>query len=314
MGDARGHLAESAQLLAPDELILGLGQLFVGPRPVLVETRAAQGEGGQAGQIAQHPFVVFREPMLHAAKGEHSDHLGAREHGHADPVPHGHGGLARLHSPPSALAEVVIRADRAAGLRDERGEASPLRAAKRRRVEHPRAVTKEGKRNEVSRGLVGDSEDHVADVEEPRDLALDGFDHVLLVELARYRAREIVQDGQLGEQRLRLLQSEPGLTRELGILHGEADLRGYALDEPHFLGRELPPGAPPDEEDGAHRRAMGHGGREEHGMGLEILEDGLGKARVVPDIGRPGRAASSVSSPSLKTDSALSASGRTAST
>jgi hypothetical protein len=62
------------------------------------------------------------------------------------------------------------------------------------------------------------------------------------------------------------------LSRQLHVLHAEADLGGHALDEPHLRLAELAPGLPPDQEDRPDRLTPHGGGSEEDGVGADVLE------------------------------------------
>jgi len=89
------------------------------------------------------------------------------------------------------------------------------------------------------------------------------------------------------QQRLGLGQLRPCLPRELGVLHGQAHLRGHALDQADLRRREDAPGPPPDEEQTAHGRAMGHGRHEQH----RVLGKRAGplavEARIVQHVRAP---------------------------
>src|SRR5258707_668407 len=51
------------------------------------------------------------------------------------------------------------------------------------------------------------------------------------------------------QERLRLVELQLRLSRQIHVLHAEADLGGHALDEPHLRLPELASGLPPDQED-----------------------------------------------------------------
>ena len=68
MGHPRGHLAERAELLGAHELVLGGAQLAEGPRPLLVEARAAEHEGDELGDVDEEPLVPLGERAVRAAQ------------------------------------------------------------------------------------------------------------------------------------------------------------------------------------------------------------------------------------------------------
>ena len=93
------------------------------------------------------------------------------------------------------------------------------------------------------------------------------------------------------QQGLRLLQLGRGLARQLRVLHAEADLGGHALQQAHLRIRELPPGLPPHQEQGADRLAAHGGGREQHRVRVETGHRLRVEARIRPGVRRPRGAA-----------------------
>ena len=286
---ARGHLAQRAELLAAHQLILGQRQVLVGAGAVLVEPRAAKRQRRQARDVGEHALVGFGEGPVAAAQRQDADHLGAGQHGHADPVRQDWSALRGLHASTGAFPDVVVRPDGPARRRDAGHEPHAGVDGAPRRLDLAHAVLRPQERHHLRRGLVHDGQDHVAGVEEARHLAVDGLDHVLLAQLARDGAGEVVEHRQLGEQRLALLEPEPRLARQVGVVHEQPDLGGHAFDQAHLLRRERAPGLPPDEEHPADRLAAGQGGREEDGVRADALEHLLVDAGIVLHVRGPGR-------------------------
>jgi len=290
--DARGHLAERAQLLRAHELVLGGRQLAERPRALLVETRGAQRQRGEVRDVPEQPLVGVGVRALEVADGDRAEHVVARLHGHPEPVGVAQAVADRLHAAPRALVRVVRRPECRAFLEDELHEPDAVQRVAMRRIVVPGAGDDPEGDDDVAHILVAHEHDHVPHVHHAREVRVDGLDERGAVELARHGAREVVEGREL-------LHLAPVLAEQARVLHGHADLARQRFEQ-HQLGlRHVARGVPPHARERADHALLRHDRDEDLALvrqrahevrqpGVVLAEDGdrgppaLHRVRVEP--------------------------------
>ena len=256
VGDAGGHLAERAQLFRADELVLRGRQLAVGARALREEPHAAQGEGGEIGDVGEEALVGLREGPIGAPDADHAEDRVAGAQGHPHPVREPHDILHRLHASARTLPCIVVGADGASLIEDE-----PLQPPRRS------LRTRFGERTEIGpvtppchdlelTTVRGEKHHDAGDREDPGHLREDHVEHRGAVELSGQGPRQRVQHGEL-------LDLPSILLEEPRVLDGDARLAGDGLDERQLALAEIPGLAPPHRGKAPDHPLLGHDGDEE---------------------------------------------------
>jgi len=153
----------------------------VGARALLVESCAAQREGGQIRDAREHALVALGEGPVAAPEREHAERAVVRDHGHSEPVRQiealGHG----VDVAPTALVDVGIGPYGPSPVEDRSREARRVARGVPERAVLTSAVLHAQDHFQTGGRLLGEQDHHVPRVEEARHLLRDGVEHLGVV-------------------------------------------------------------------------------------------------------------------------------------
>ena len=280
VGHAGGHLPHRAELLRTDQLVLRRRQLRVRARALLEEPRAPERERGQVRDAGEQALIAVREGSVEAP-----EHAARRASGFQLPAaPRANAGTPRSPRSVRRIGASTRRGSRPSGSGRPVSSTTPdspaASSGNRRRLAVWRwPLTTRMTTSTSSLDSSWNSDQEVPDVEQSRDVLVDGIEQAFLVQLAGHRSRQLMEHGELFQAAL-VVAEQPG------VVQRDSGLARDGFHEPHLAHRQRPGARPPDDAEATHDPILGDDRHEELRLMWTRLADLAGNPLVVHRVGR----------------------------